>query len=560
MNSKNKFVYLDKLTKSINFIHHKLIYEIFSTDSITVIYNELLPSLPTDVLTNLYLNIKNNLYLFSPEQIEKLKPVVTFYTNIKFPCSTQCNPVNNPNRLSLQDKEYGTKKDCLLNCNKKVSINDDSLLLTMSFLSFEDKLKYLIGINRKELISKIQERDIYNPEIIIKQSSPLEKEYRPYVIITLKSHYEKNPKEYENVKFLYETHHSIEDTEYDVVRNINTQRDIIISITHTANQFSLVLNDKPLTKKQTKHVRKLKLENINHPLGDILSTLTHLKELEFGPEFNQPLGDSLLKLTQLEKLKFQSLDQNLGDSLSTLTHLKELDLGTDYYEPIGDSLSTLTLLKKLNLGDFNHPLGDSLSKLTQLKKLNFSQFNHPLGDSLSNLTKLKELNLGYIFNYPLGDSLSKLTKLTKLNLGYKFNQPLGDGLSKLTKLKELNLGYGFNQPLGDSLSTLTQLKKLIFETEFNQPLGDSLSNLIQLKELVLGNAFKMPLGDSLLKLTKLERLNYEKFDNVKKFFSFKYKNSKKELRKINLHVLKQHIKDLQKEGYEIHVYPKIKLI
>ena len=134
MNSKNKFVYLDRLTKSINPIHHKLINEIFLIDSIATIYNELLPSLPADVLKKLYLNIKNNLYLFNPEQIEKLKPVVTFYTNIKFPCSTQCNPVNNPNRLRLRDKEYGTKKDCLSKCDKKVSINDTTLLID-TFLS-----------------------------------------------------------------------------------------------------------------------------------------------------------------------------------------------------------------------------------------------------------------------------------------------------------------------------------------------------------------------------------------------------------------------------------------
>ena len=136
MNSKNNF-YLDKLTKSISHEHHKLINEIFSTDSITVIYNELLPSLPADVLKNLYTCIKNNLYLYTPEQIEKLKPIVTFYTNIKFPCSTQCNPVNNPNRKRLQDKEYGTKKDCLSKCDKKVSINDESLLLIDTFLSLE---------------------------------------------------------------------------------------------------------------------------------------------------------------------------------------------------------------------------------------------------------------------------------------------------------------------------------------------------------------------------------------------------------------------------------------
>ena len=131
MNSIN-IIYLDKLTKSIS---HKRINEILLSDSITVIYNELLPSLPRDVLKKLYINIKNNLYLYTPEQIEKLKPVVTFYTKIKFPCSTQCNPVNNPNRKRLQDKEYGTKKDCLSKCDKKVSVSDESLLLTMSFVA-----------------------------------------------------------------------------------------------------------------------------------------------------------------------------------------------------------------------------------------------------------------------------------------------------------------------------------------------------------------------------------------------------------------------------------------
>lgn len=69
----------------------------------------------------------------------------------------------------------------------------------MSFSSFKDKLKYLIGINRKELISKIQERDIYNPEIIINKLSPLEIQFRPYVVITRDSYYKANPYEYKNI-------------------------------------------------------------------------------------------------------------------------------------------------------------------------------------------------------------------------------------------------------------------------------------------------------------------------------------------------------------------------
>ena len=49
MNSKNKFIYLDKLTTSINPIHHKLINEILLSDSTTYIYNELNSLIPRNV-------------------------------------------------------------------------------------------------------------------------------------------------------------------------------------------------------------------------------------------------------------------------------------------------------------------------------------------------------------------------------------------------------------------------------------------------------------------------------------------------------------------------------
>ena len=516
MNSKNNF-YLDKLTKSISHEHRKLINEIFSTDSITVIYNELLPALPADVLKNLYTCIKNNLYLYTPEQIEKLKPIVTFYTNIKFPCSTQCNPVNNPNRKRLQDKEYGTKKDCLSKCDKKVSINDESLLLTMSFLSLEDKLQYMISINRKELISKIQERDIYNPEIIIKEDSPLEIQFRPYVIITYDSYYKANPDKYKNVKYLYKTLVS-EEAKYDVIYEAYNNKETIVKIVydriykHTGAH--LFLNGKPLTKKETKYLKYLDLGHYNGNLGDSLTQhLTHLEKLELAA-YNQPLGDSLSKLTKLKKLYLFS-----------------------YTHPLGDSLSKLSKLKKLNLEDYDHPLGDSLSKLTQLKELTLGGHNQPLGYSLSKLTLLKVLYL-QSYNEPLGDSLSKLTQLKVLYLS-SYNQPLGNGLSKLTQLKALNLN-SYTHPLGDSLSKLTQLKALNLE-EYNQPLGDSLSKLTLLKELNL-QSYNLPLGDSLSKLTLLNVLylngKLRERHNGGPSFSFTRKNSvdkktKKELRDIN---------------------------
>ena len=586
MNSKNKFVYLDRLTKSINPIHHKLINEIFLTDSIASIYNELLPSLPADVLKKLYINIKNNLYLFNPEQIEKLKPVVTFYTNIKFPCSTQCNPVNNPNRLRLRDKEYGTKKDCLSKCDKKVSINDTTLLID-TFLSFEDKLQYLISINKKELISTIQEKDIYNTDNIITYTSPLEKEYRPYVIITYDTYYKKNPDEYKNVKYLLKTLKS-EEGEYDVIYEGYNNKETIIDITYS-NEYKhtgmyLVLNGKPLTKKETIYLNLLILGSYNHPLGDSLSKLSKLTQLNLG-SYTHPLGDSLSKLTQLKGLGLRSYTHPLGDSIANLTQLETLYLGS-YNHPLGDSLSKLTQLKILNLESYNHPLGDSLSKLTQLKELNLRDYNHPLGDSLSKLTQLEKL-IFIRYNKPLGDSLSKLTHLKELNLNGYTHHPL-DSLSKLTQLKMLNL-LSYIHPLGDRLSNLTQLEFLSL-VSYNHPLGDSLSKLTQLKMLNL-NYYKHTLGDSLSKLTQLTQLNLNSYthslgnslsnlrqlkeltldgtlnkrDDGKPIFAFKTKNlkinndkkTKKELRDMDFDQLKQRIKDLRREGYKISILSKL---
>ena len=471
MNSKNKFVYLDRLTKSINPIHHKLINEIFSTDSLTVIYNELLPSLPADVLRNLYINIHDNLYLFTPEQIEKLKPIGNFYANIKFPCSTQCDPVNNPDRSPLQDKEYATKKECRSKCDKKISTLD-------TFLSLKDKLQYLISINKKELISTIQEKDIYNTDNIIVYDSPLYKQFRPYVITAEESEYNKNPSEYKNVKYLYkrtETYDAIYGKE--TITRLDTEGD------------DLVFKGRPLTEKQTTHLRKLSTSSLSDSLADRLSKLTQLKELVINRSF---FKGSLSKLTQLEKLILGGprglyFNQPLGDSLSKLTQLKELFLGV-----------------KSSDGSFNQPLGDSLSNLTQLIILSIgTNFNQPLGYSLSKLKELKELNLS-VYNQPLGDSLSNLTHLEKLNLGSKFNQKLGDSLSKLTQLKELGLAV-YTHPIGDSLSKLTQLEKLILAS-YTQPLGDSLSKLTQLKILNL-RSYMEPFVDSLSKLTQLEELD-----------------------------------------------------
>ena len=515
MNSSNKFVYLDKLTKSISPVHHERINEILLSDSTTYIYNELLPSLPADVLRNLYINIHDNLYLFTPEQIEKLKSIGNFYGNIKFPCSTQCNPVNNPDRSPLQDEEYATKKECRSKCDKKISTLD-------SFLSLEDKLQYLISINKKELISTIQEKDIYNTDNILMGESPLYKQFRPYVITAEESEYKKNQAEYKNVKYLYKMYwdqgpimkgYMTHDVIYEKNYGYETITSIISSDYNHKGGDHLVFNHK-----ETTHLRRLFIGTLNDSLVDVLSKLKQLKVLGISRSFSR---DSLSKLTQLETLFLgdrritKGFDQPLGDNLSNLTQLKELTLWS--YQPLGDSLSKLTKLEKLNLGFYNLPLGDSLSKLTQLKELTLRGFfNKPLGNSLSNLTQIEKLDLGS-YNHPLGDSLSNLTQLKKLMLD-KFDKPLGDSLSNLTQLKKLRLS-SYILPF-ISISKLTQLEELDIYASREPHLSKNdniwFSNLKQLKVVRYGGTGR------------------EQIYNGGPSFSFTRKNSvKKELRDVD---------------------------
>jgi hypothetical protein len=137
----------------------------------------------------------------------------------------------------------------------------------------------------------------------------------------------------------------------------------------------------------------------------------YIKYIQFDNEFNEPLGNSL----------------------NTLVNLETLSFGDEFNQPLGDSLDNLRNLKTLYFGrDFNQPLGNSLIHLTQLETLGFyhdvfhepATFNRDLGDSLNNLVNLKELNLGNGFNQPLNNSLNTLRNLRELNLGAIFNQEL----------------------------------------------------------------------------------------------------------------------------------------
>ena len=269
----------------------------------------------------------------------------------------------------------------------------------------------------------------------------------------------------------------------------------------------------------------------NEPLGNSLDNLTNLQQLTFGYKFNQSLGNSLNNLTKLEILTFgEAFNELVGNSLDNLTNLQQLTFGYKFNQPVGNSLDNLTKLEKLTFGvDFNKPLGNSLDKLTNLQQLTFGyKFNQPLGNSLDNLTKLEKLTFGEDFNEPVGNSFDNLTNLQQLtfnsNIPMKnsldklinlqqltfrnFNQPLVNSLDKLTNLQQLTFNNTFNQPLGNSLDKLTNLQQLTFSYSFNQPLGNSLDKLTKLEKLTFGYSFNQPLGNSLDKLTDLQQLSF----------------------------------------------------
>ena len=256
----------------------------------------------------------------------------------------------------------------------------------------------------------------------------------------------------------------------------------------------------------------------NQPIGNSLNKLTSLQQLTFGEAFNQPLGNSLDKLTSLQQLTFgvyfgSNFNQPLGNSLDKLTSLQQLTFSKKFNQPLDNSLDNLTSLQQLTFSEeFNQPLGNSLDKLTNLQQLTFgskfisSVFNQLLGNSLDKLTSLQQLTFGSNFNQPLGNSLDNLTNLQQLTFGYEFNQPLDNSLDNLTSLQQLTFGSVFNQPLGKSLDNLTSLQQLTFDNVFNQPLGNSLDNLTSLQQLTFGYVFNQPLGNSLDNLTNLQQL------------------------------------------------------
>jgi hypothetical protein len=129
-----------------------------------------------------------------------------------------------------------------------------------------------------------------------------------------------------------------------------------------------------LTQEQIEQIDTIKIDlYIDTQLEVLLSRFTNLRTLIFD-NFNQPLGDSLFRLTNLETLIFNgNFNQPLGDSLSRLTNLRTLEFNGIFNQPFDDSLSRLTNLTTLKL---IRGYNKSLDSLSELKNLTIIRVNN----------------------------------------------------------------------------------------------------------------------------------------------------------------------------------------
>ena len=142
-----------------------------------------------------------------------------------------------------------------------------------------------------------------------------------------------------------------------------------------------------------KNLKKLEFgEYYNQPLNNSFDKLTNLEELKFGEEFDQSLKGSLNKLVNLKDLKFgKSFNQYLGSSLRKLNNLITLTFGESFNnceQPLSNSLDKLTKLKNLNIEGYIQPFRYSLDNLINLRNIKISK---------SLIVKMKS-RLWYTFN------------------------------------------------------------------------------------------------------------------------------------------------------------------
>uniref|UniRef100_A0A673J757 Protein scribble homolog n=1 Tax=Sinocyclocheilus rhinocerous TaxID=307959 RepID=A0A673J757_9TELE len=205
-------------------------------------------------------------------------------------------------------------------------------------------------------------------------------------------------------------------------------------------------------------------------ISEIPENIKFCQALEMADFSGNPLSRLPDGFTQLRGLahlslndvSLQSLPNDIGNSLSFLVKLEQLDLGSNVLEVLPDTLGALPNLRELWL-DRNQlsSLPPELGNLRQLVCLDVSENRlSELPTEISGLIALTDLLLSENLLEVLPDSIGSLKKLSILKVNQNRLVHLTDSIGKCENLTELMLTENLLQSLPRSLGKLKNFTNL----------------------------------------------------------------------------------------------------
>jgi hypothetical protein len=218
---------------------------------------------------------------------------------------------------------------------------------------------------------------------------------------------------------------------YIIIINPNSQNEVKFQIHLITNQI-MNSEDKPVT------LEFIKDKANDSDLNDFLKKILREKIL-FDIDFIiNNIQDGKLNIEGTENLSILSneipidlLDdievyRGLDILMEKLVNVKSLYFCSRFNQPLGNSLDYLVNLEKLWFSEdaiFNQPLGNSLDNLVNLKSLHFGEyFDQPLSNSLDKLVNLEEIFLPYRYIYK-DEWYSQIENSSKLKALVHYYEP-----------------------------------------------------------------------------------------------------------------------------------------
>uniref|UniRef100_A0A673GSZ0 Protein scribble homolog n=1 Tax=Sinocyclocheilus rhinocerous TaxID=307959 RepID=A0A673GSZ0_9TELE len=238
------------------------------------------------------------------------------------------------------------------------------------------------------------------------------------------------------------------------------------------NLRKLGLSDNEIQKLPPDVANFTQLVELDISRNGLLLNCTHLEifaHTSYVPleSFFTQLPDGFTQLRGLAHLSLndvslQSLPNDIGNSLSFLVKLEQLDLGSNVLEVLPDTLGALPNLRELWL-DRNQlsSLPPELGNLRQLVCLDVSENRlSELPTEISGLIALTDLLLSENLLEVLPDSIGSLKKLSILKVNQNRLVHLTDSIGECENLTELMLTENLLQSLPRSLGKLKKLTNL----------------------------------------------------------------------------------------------------